>query len=270
LPASSVDLITRAARTGDWSNVVAAQNELASQLISFSPPAVDRNYRIKEFVRKISRNLHPTGLMVVCLGPDGAGKSTALSAMKEGLEKAFRRTAQFHLRPKMLKGTAAASQFVADPHGKPNRGILTSILKVIYFCLDYWVSYFARLRPMLVRSTFVLFDRYFYDLQVDQRRYRYSGPTWLVRMLSHLVPAPDLVLVFDAPADQIHARKQELPLEELSRQRELYRHFAASRRRCPVRMIDASKPIDEMISQCFTEVLTVLEARTHKRLNLDR
>ncbi len=56
----------------------------------------------------------------------------------------------------------------------------------------------------------MLNDRHFLDILVDQRRYRYGGPLWLLRLIRRLIPKPDLVNLLDAPPKVLQARKQEL------------------------------------------------------------
>ena len=93
------------------------------------------------------------------------------------------------------------------------------------FFLDYWVGYLLVIRFLLARSSFVLFDRYFHDVQADTRRYRYGGPAWLPRLLSHLVPSPDLTIFLDSEEDVMLMRKNELQFEEMRRQRQVYRQL---------------------------------------------
>ena len=59
----------------------------------------------------------------------------------------------------------------------------------------------------------VVNHRYLLDAIIDRRRYRYSGPRWLLRFIWRIVPKPDLVLLLDAPPEVIASRKSELPLE---------------------------------------------------------
>jgi hypothetical protein len=68
----------------------------------------------------------------------------------------------------------------------------------------------------------VQFDRYFHDVLVDPRRYRYGGPKWFAALLSRLLPEPDLVIVLDANEDLIFSRKTELTRAEIQRQRQAY------------------------------------------------
>src|SRR5437660_1236549 len=91
----------------------------------------------------------------------------------------------FHWRPGLVWQRNDMRRIVTDPHGKPAHGTLKSIAALIAFFLDYWLGFLLVIRPMLAKSTVVLFDRYFHDLFVEPLRYRYGGPSWLARLLSH-------------------------------------------------------------------------------------
>src|SRR5438105_12039839 len=107
-----------------------------------------------------------------------------------------------------------------------------------------WVGYWAVVRPALVRSTFVGFDRYYHDILVDPRRYRYGGPRWLARLACAWVPQPDLWILLDAPASVIRARKSEIPLSEIERQRLCYQELINHLR--DGHIVDTSRSPDEV------------------------
>jgi len=102
-------------------------------------------------------------------------------------------------------------------------------------------------------------------LAVDPRRYRYGGPLWMARLLGRMVPRPDLMFVLVADPEIIQARKAEVPLAETSRQVEEYRKLS---QRKGVILIDAGRPLEEVVSNIVEETLTWMEKRTHKRLGL--
>lgn len=178
-------------------------------------------------VRRIwGRLLYPTGLFIAVLGPDGAGKSTLLQHQGNELLGAFRRTAIFHLKPGVL-GRRGVDSPVTDPHGKRPRSLAISVLKMLYYLTDYMIGYLVKVRPRLIMSTLVLFDRYYNDIIVDPRRYRYEGPQWLIRLGYLFIPKPDLFLILDLPEEELLIRKQEVSIGELRRQRAGYRELAA-------------------------------------------
>lgn len=162
---------------------------------------------------------------VAVLGPDGSGKSTLIDHLQREIKRACRRTALFHLMPGMRRKGRNGGP-VADPHSKPPRSLPTSLLKLLYYLLEYNLGYWFKIRPALVRSTLVLFDRYYDDLLIDPKRYRYGGPMGLARWLRRFIPRPDLFLVLDVPVEGLLKRKQEVLPEELRRQVQAYRAFA--------------------------------------------
>jgi thymidylate kinase len=148
--------------------------------------------------------------------------------------------------------------------------MLLSAAKVVYLWIDYVFGYLLRIYPLLAASRLVIFDRYYHDLLVDDRRFRYGGPRWLARLVARMIPLPDLVLVLDAPAEILQARKQEVPAAESARQADAYQAVAFSDlMRGRATLIDASLPLDEVVQQCTDRTLAVLAERTTRRLEAD-
>lgn len=222
-------------------------------------------YWLPEIKRFWQRWLYPTGLFVVVLGPDGAGKSTLIEHLKTNLARAFRRTNCFHLMPSLLRRRNDSGPVTA-PHGKPPRSKLVSLLKLVYYFLDYAFGYWVKVRPKLVKSTLVLFDRYYDDLLVDPKRYRYGGPMWLVKWLQRLIPQPDLYFVLDVPVEKLRERKQEVEPEELQRQIKAYREFAFSKPNAV--LLDGSQSVEEVVRQAQEVVLDYMHERYLKRRHL--
>ena len=215
---------------------------------------------LERFWRRI---FQPTGLWVVILGPDGVGKTSVLDRVYKDLAPAFWRKASFHLRPHLGRGKATVFSPVTDPHGKPPRGVLLSTAKLFYFLFDYFFGYALLVQPKLVQATFILFDRYFHDLLVDPKRYRYGGAMWLARLVGRCVPKPDLWVLLDAPGEIVVARKGEISLAEATRQRQAYRDVLAPFQN--VARVDASQPLDAVVRDVEDHILDRLEERTRGR-----
>jgi thymidylate kinase len=222
-------------------------------------------YWLPETWRVWQRWWYPTGLLVAVFGPDGCGKSTLIQHLQAMLVEPFRRTVAFHLRPRLISRNANDGP-VTDPHGKPPYSWWLSLLKIPYYLLEYGLGYLFQVRPRLVRSTLVLFDRYYDDLLVDPRRYRYGGPLELVRLARRLIPRPDLVLILDASEDQLMARKREVSPAELRRQRAAYRRLAAELPNAV--LLDGSLPAAQVAQDACEVTLDYLHERYLKRRHL--
>jgi thymidylate kinase len=110
----------------------------------------------------------------------------------------------------------------------------------------------------------LIFDRHFVDLWVDPKRYRYGGPMWLARLVGCFIPKPDLFFFLDLPADVAHARKPEVSLEEARKLRERYLTLARSLPNAYV--VDASRPLEEVVAEVEEILLAEMHERTKKRL----
>ena len=178
-------------------------------------------YWAGECRRAIWRSSHPTGILLAVLGPDGVGKSTLLEGIAAAFIIPLRRRHLFHWRPQML-ARRKDNRPVTNPHGQTPRGSLLSMAFLSIFFVDCWVGYLFVVKPRLVKCGLVQFDRYFHDVLVDPRRYRYGGPKWFAALLCRLLPEPDLVILLDADEDLIFTRKTELTHAEIQRQRQAY------------------------------------------------
>jgi thymidylate kinase len=215
-------------------------------------------YLFADGVRLVRRWLQPTGLFVVIMGPDGVGKSTLIEHLLQAVAPAFRRHRVFHWRP-MLLWRRKAARDTTQPHSHPPNAGWWSIARLFAHLLDYWLGYWMIIRPLLTRSSLVVFDRYFQDLLADPKRYRYGGPSWLVRSVSWLVPKPDFLFILDAPVQVILSRKQEVMPQEVHSQRQVYLELASSF--CRSRVIDSTAPLARVVEEAGGAVCEYLAQR---------
>lgn len=173
-------------------------------------------------VKKIASFVSSKPYCVACVGPDGVGKSTTLAGVREIFEGVFQ-VYDIHFRYKALDRILRrkTTGVVHDPHCnavKSSQGYLGAVLRLVYFFLDFWVSYLIlRWRADPSRNTLILVDRGPLDAVIDPIRYRIRSH-WFGKQLWRIVPKPNFQLgLFDEP-QKIFDRKPELEKKEIQRQ----------------------------------------------------
>ncbi len=113
----------------------------------------------------------------------------------------------------------------------------------------------------------MVFDRYLIDTVIDPKRYRYQGPSWVLRTVWRVVPKPDLVILLDAPAEVLHARKQEVPIEETI---DSEPPTARSLEACKKVMLSMERRLQRRVAADVVDiVIKTMAQRTAKRLGLE-
>jgi len=217
------------------------------------------NWLHRKLVR-LSRWREPAGLLIACLGPEGSGRVNVIEHLSAHPLAPFIQAHIMDLRPHVMRPVPV------DPESKIPRGRLTTVAKLMMFFADYWLGYWLQIRPKLVGSTLVLSNRYFDDILVDPRRYRFGKPHAFARWLLPWIPRPELWLVFDVASEVLQTRTREVAAEEAARLRCEYRKVL--RRQEDVVVLDASQPIEEVSAEAERAIVAQLARRTAHRLGL--
>jgi hypothetical protein len=216
-----------------------------------------------EAIRTIRRAVRPTGLVVCLAGPDGAGKSMLAGALETAALGPFRRTERRHLGPGLLpppgRLLGRSPGDFSQPHSRAPSGPVGSVARIAYLAADALAGWLPRMALPRVRSTLVVLERGWNDLQVDPRRYRLSTGTALARIVGRALPKPDLTLLLAAPADVIAARKDELTTSEIAGQLDRWRELGGQTGAFVE--IDASEGEDSVVEQALNAIGDHLAAR---------
>ena len=163
-----------------------------------------------------------TGFSIGFTGPDGSGKTTVIDLLIENLGEVFRKAhVYFHFRP-MLFGnlgevahSAGLKKDVDRNYDQPHRGgktgMLSSLLRLAYYSVDYFLGYFLRVKPVTRITRLAIFDRYYTDIICDSRRSRIYLPVkFLYGWGKCFIPSLDYNILLTARTETILTRKKEL------------------------------------------------------------
>lgn len=216
-------------------------------------------YFVKDKFLKLRRAYRQTGIAISIMGPDGCGKSTVIDGLKENLKPAFRQVHYYHLKPIDKKNNIAD---VDNPHNQVPYSFLKSLTKLGYLVFQYNKGY-LKVTLRLIRSTLVIFDRYYDDILVDKIRFRYGAPIIFAKITSLFIPKPKLYFFLDAPGEVIFKRKAELSVKEIDRQIKCYTEIFENKKNHFI--IDASQGPNSVIFDVEEIILNYLNKRQSLR-----
>jgi len=209
-PGLSWEWIASAVNRGDWDALLATRPIAAGALARHdSRIGVARLVRASA-LRKMARYVRlvrPYAPGIALLAPDGAGKSTTANQL---------RTHFFVPVDSVYMGLYSGRDGLQGR--RRVRGL--SGLGLLFL---QWQRY-LRARAHQSHNHAVIFDRYTYDALLPAVAASRLARTrrWI---LARACPAPDLVVVLDAPGELLFARKREHTARALERQRQAYLHL---------------------------------------------
>lgn len=221
-------------------------------------------FKIKNVARIINRIFNPTGLHIVIIGTDGSGKSTIVTGLSNFLAPSFRQVKTYHLKPPIIEKYKKSTLVVTEPHKHLPRNTVLSLLKLAVYLVNYVLGFFINILPKKLKSTLIVFDRYYYDLMVDQKRFRMKLPKSIIKFFYYIVPKPELVFFLKTNPQIAMHRKNELNIAELERQNlefELLKNTIGSN----FYVIENNLSVDAAVDKIINIVFNFLEARLNTR-----
>lgn len=198
------------------------------------------------------------------LGPDGVGKTTFLQLLITGIgeqivmDSANVKTEHFrpnitpNLKKLLSRNYDESKEEFCIPHRARPVNPISSIIRLAYYWLDYIIGVPAILVKARYRNWYIIFDRYFQDFLVDPYRARINLPDGVRKAFFAFVYKPRITFCLRADADIIYKRKQELELDEITRQLEIYDRLIDGKRTIA---IDAQQKPEKMAKDALDIIL---------------
>ncbi len=205
--------------------------------------------------------------LIYLLGADGSGKSTVAEHVEQYLRAEDRsvRRVWAALRPVILLPIIKVAKFViVRKHNKfddysehvkaKNEGLrrFRFLMRPLFYLslLDYYPQYIWKVVRMSKRSDYLICDRYYVDLIMDEAIMEGVGPDCLTEWLQRygrLFRAPDLALYLRTSPEVAIKRKTDIPSEEYLRERRSY--YDAATEMLRGRVIDGDQPLPAVLAQ---------------------
>ncbi len=222
---------------------------------------------LKSRVSRYYRFFKSPGFSIAVLGTDGAGKTTIINEISKPLNEAVHNALYYeHMRPNLIPniaqlfGKEKSGEPTTNPHGAKPSGFLGSLIRLMYYSFDYIFGYWLKVYPVKVKKSSIwIFDRYYYDYLIDQKRARINLPIWIIKGVNIFIPKPDLILCLGAEPDKIHKRKPELSLNEVTLQVEKLKSFCDSENNAV--WIDTGESINLSVQQTLNTIINKMASR---------
>lgn len=215
----------------------------------------------KNVIQKIYRFKKTPGFCIAFLGTDGSGKTTIINSVTKPLTESVHNAFYYeHMRPNLIPniaqlfGKKKSTQPVTNPHQQKQSGFVGSILRLLYYFTDYVIGFWLKVYPVTVKKSSIwVFDRYYYDFQIDPKRCKIKLPLWILNLLEYFVPKPDLILCLVADPNVVFERKQEIPLVEVESQVAQLKRFCAKNENAV--LIDTGESINTTVNKVMNEII---------------
>lgn len=200
---------------------------------------------------RISTLVHPSGLVVALVGPDGVGKSTVVEEFRQASARQMPCGRVDHITQD--RRTLPALPSIASRRQD-------NALLYAWNALDDWLSHVRWTRYRLTRGRLVIDQRPSLTATLSAG---YQG-SWLQRRWrGMLAPRPDLIIAMDASPESILLRSPEASRDVLQSQRDASN--ALAERRPDVHRVDAEQPLQQIVNDVRGLIIRAYATRTHRR-----
>jgi thymidylate kinase len=222
--------IPDAVARGDWDAAAARGDDLRRAWRRRARVSATRRLAVHRVGRRIPAVGRHLGLTLAVLGPDGAGKTSLANALLTTVPLGIRYVYLGMWRPSRLRD---ALRHVP--------GARLALVATKLAAKSTLISYHRAL------GRIVVVDRFSYDADVPSTEQTDWKAQVSAPVLKRMTRDPDLIVVLDAPAEVMYARKGEHDLEKLRRLRAGY--LALADRDPRIVVVDATQPPEAVTRQ---------------------
>jgi hypothetical protein len=133
-------------------------------------------------------------------------------------------------------------------------------VKVLRWLIEEWLDqFFGKSLP-----TLRICESSYYDLLADPSGFSWSGPKWFPRLAGKLLPAADLWILLDQPADGSLSSGQKPQLAQPGETDAAYIAFVKTRKKYVI--LNASKPVATVTEDAYAAIIDTLAERADRQL----
>jgi thymidylate kinase len=227
----TTERLEQAIRAGEWARLESLSHPIRRRLRRRDPLGSMRRTLGRSVVGLIEPFLllHRPGLTIALVGPDGAGKSTLAERIENSLGLPVR-CVYMGLWP---RGSSRLPKFVG-------------VFEIPVRPFRIWGRYLRAVGHRRLGRV-VVFDRYPLDATLPPKGRLIRFKLIYFWFLAHCAPAPDLLVILDAPGELLFARKGEEDPVSLERDRRYFRALADRVKNSVI--VDASPPEADVFEQ---------------------
>ena len=232
-----------------------------------------RSLNFLRYLTDVFRDMiHNRGIVVTFSGVDGAGKSTLLESVRDNLQMKYRqRVKVLRHRPSLLpilssihygKKRAEIRTTNQLPRQGSNTSKLSSLIRFLYYYLDYLFGQFYIYFKYTLRGYIVLYDRYYFDFIIDSKRSNIVLPKSFLRLFYYFLFKPNVNVFLYAAPEIILSRKRELSSNDIqnltAEYKALFEDFSKSGRKQQYMVInntDLNHTLDLVMKECISATL---------------
>ena len=227
----TTERLEQAICAGEWARLESLGHPISRRLRRRDPLGSTRRTLGRSIVGLIEPLLllNRPGLTIALVGPDGAGKST----LAERIEKSLGLPVRCVYMGLWQRGSSRLPNFVR-------------VFEIPFRPFRIWGRYLRAVGHRRLGRV-VVFDRYPLDATLPPKGRLLRLKLIYFWFLAHCVPAPDLLVILDAPGELLFARKREEDPVSLERDRRYFRALAERVKNSVI--VDVSPPEADVFEQ---------------------